>query len=748
MNRLANEPSPYLLQHAGNPVDWFPWGDEAIATARALDKPLFVSIGYSTCYWCHVMERESFEDHATAAVLNRLFVPVKVDREQRPDVDDVYMTACQVFTQLTEGRASGGWPLSVFVEPRALRPFYVGTYFPNERKYGRASFVEVLEAIGAAWRDDRARVESQAEELAEIVRGHMDEALPPVALGESTVMSAIAALLRIHDQRNGGFGGAPKFPQPAYLELLERRADVPEVAAALRRTLDGMALGGIFDQLAGGFHRYSVDSQWVVPHFEKMLYDNAQLAPLYARSLLREGDAFHAEVARRTCEYVLREMTEPDGAFRSAQDAEVDAREGQSYVWRDEEVRDALEDRGAGELADFALRAFGVDLGPNFHDPHHPDALASNVLRLVDRPERLAAALGLDLATFQTRLDRVRAALLAARSGRRQPGIDDKVIAAWNGLMIAALAECGQALGEPRFVDAAVRAAEAVERRLRDPRGELLRASRGDRASVPAFLEDYACLCKGRIALHRATGRNDDLRAAASLFDDATARFAAPRGGYYDVRDSGRELFVRARTLSDGAMPSGGSIMLANGLDLAALTGDVRWRDEFARALRGVSATLDRQPLAMALAVACLDRGLREGATAEPLDADAPLDGMVASIEPAELVAEQGDDGVVRGSLVVELPAPWRVHLGAGADASVASAPAPLRVEVIVPAAGATIEVELPSGAMTAGGRIAIPFRVRGADRTLVLEALVQPCDDLRCARPRRLRATATIRQP
>lgn len=361
-NRLSRETSPYLLQHARNPVDWYPWGEEAFVEARRRDVPIFLSVGYSTCYWCHVMERESFEDSSTAEVMNRGFVCVKVDREERPDVDELYMAATQAFNH-----GQGGWPMSVFLDPVSLRPFFAGTYFPSEERYaGRPSFVRVLDSMSSAWRDRREEVVSQSVSLAEAAAERVGESFAPVRVGVDVITEAVGGLIRMHDSRHGGFGGAPKFPQPVFAELLLSflplagdEATRVAVASALKTTLDRMAIGGIFDQVGGGFHRYSVDEKWLVPHFEKMLYDNGQLASVYARACERFGDAMYGRVARRVCEFVLREMTHECGGFFSAQDAEVDAREGKNYLWTVDEFRGALVDAGvdAGEI-EIGLRAY------------------------------------------------------------------------------------------------------------------------------------------------------------------------------------------------------------------------------------------------------------------------------------------------------------------------------------------------------------------------------------------------------
>ena len=603
-NRLAGTQSPYLLQHAHNPVDWWPWGAEAIAEARRRQVPLFVSIGYSTCYWCHVMERESFESVMAAGVLNEVCVPVKVDREQRPDVDELMMTACQVFTQLTEGRSSGGWPLNVFLDPETLEPFFCGTYFPPQPAFGRPSFVDLVRAVDGAWKSDRAGMAEQAKRIADIVRRQM--ALPAAgAAGDAATLGSTdtaeqvgGALLRMADPTNGGFGGAPKFPTPPYPRFL-MDAGGPAMEQVVRRTLDAMAIGGLFDQVGGGFHRYTVDATWTVPHFEKMLYDNGQLASLYADAFRRWRDPFHAEAARRTCEYVIREMVGEGGRFLSAQDAEVDAREGANYVWTPEEARAALE--AAGCVADwaFAARLYGLDGAANFKDPHHADAPAVHVLRLSARPDALAREMGITDAEFAARRTRVDAALLAARSLRRQPGTDDKTIAAWSGLMAEGMADAGAALGELAFLDAAARAASFVLVQMRGVDGALRRTWRGGTASVDGFLEDYACMANACLALADATGGPHWRGEARALLAAAEARFLDPASGaWFDTVEGAADLFVRVRSVDDGAVPSGTASILRAMIRLGRAERDVAMLDRAERAIAAIAPALREQPVA------------------------------------------------------------------------------------------------------------------------------------------------------
>ena len=622
-NRLGRESSPYLLQHKDNPVAWFPWGEEAFDEARRRGVPIFLSIGYATCYWCHVMERESFEDPATGALMSDRFVCVKVDREQRPDVDDIYMAAVQALS----GR--GGWPMSVFLTPPGARapddpglePLWGGTYFPPEPRHGLPSFRQLLEGISEAWANQRDAALKQAGAVADVVRERLNADAEPVKIGSAQVSQAAGELLRMYDATHGGFGGAPKFPQPVFLEFLidvlpgiEEPSARAAAAGALRHTLDRMAMGGMFDQVGGGFHRYSVDEKWVVPHFEKMLYDNAQLGALYARAWSHTGDPFDAHVARRTLDYVLREMTSERAGFSSAQDAEVDGREGLNYLWTPDEVRAAL----PPEDAAFAIDAYALDQRPNFQDPHHPDDPARHVLTLRERPDRIAARLGVAPDDVLDRLDRVNNALLASRAQRKQPRLDDKVIASWNGLMIGALAGAGATLGERRYIEAASKAAGFVWDRMRDEKN-LLRIWREGAANTPGVLEDYAMLAHGLLALRDAWTRAGDaeraqdwLERAIVIVGQAKTLFTDLRtGAWHDTRPGARDLFVRARSLHDGAMPSGSSVMLHALLDLHGATRDPKYLDDAGRLLGACSAAIRHSPLGSVNATRALLRILR-----------------------------------------------------------------------------------------------------------------------------------------
>ena len=601
-NRLIHSTSPYLLQHAHNPVDWYAWGDEAFAAARQRGVPIFLSIGYSTCYWCHVMERESFESEATAAVMNERFVCIKLDREERPDVDDVYMTATQAMT----GR--GGWPMSVFLEPESLKPYYCGTYFPPTPRHGMPSFEQVLIGMSDAWAERSDDVVSQANRLGEAVTEQLVSRDQPVMIGAEQVQQAVGTLLKIADMQHGGFASAPKFPQPAYIDfLLEVRdaSDEPTRQAIDRvvtLTLDQMIMGGIHDHVGGGFHRYSVDAFWTVPHFEKMLYDNGQLAATYARAARIYDNADYRRAATRTCDYIIREMTSPDGGFFSAQDAEVDSREGLNYLWTPDEVRAVL----SAADADFAIERFGLDAGTNFQDPHHPDEPPSNVLRLSAMP-------GVDA----DRIDRICAELLRRRDTRKRPGLDDKVIAAWNGIMIRGLAETAVLTQEIQYLDAAERAAAFLREAMIDNRRGLLRSWRDGKAHTPAFLDDHANVVVGLASLARAQaalGRDQTavIEFADELAKQAAARFVDPEtGSLFDVPEGQSDLFVRGRSTYDGAMPSAVATMLNAWLDLAELRPNQDREQTAVRSLAALSSAIFDSPIATVHSTRALFRALR-----------------------------------------------------------------------------------------------------------------------------------------
>jgi hypothetical protein len=593
-NRLARETSPYLLQHAGNPVDWYPWGPEALARAVAEDKPILLSIGYSACHWCHVMERESFEDPATAALMNRDYVSIKVDREERPDLDHLYQLSIQVL-----GR-QGGWPLTVFLSPD-LRPFFGGTYFPPAPRYGLPSFQQVLQGLADAWRTRRADVIGNAAQLSDAVR-QVERAEcvgPRSALDRSGVGAAAARLLSRFDNENGGFGERPKFPNVFALELWQRHAVASGDADwgdRVRFTLERMVRGGIYDQLGGGFHRYSTDERWLVPHFEKMLYDNALLLRLIANDHRRAPSPALARVLRETGDWALREMQLPDGGFASTQDADSEGEEGRFFAWSPAQLVDAI---GPADAA-FAARALGVEPAGNFE---HGASVLHCPVTAVDA----ARALGLPTDDADERLDSVRRRLFAARERRARPGRDDKVLAGWNGLLIHGLALAGTVLDEPRFLVAAQRASRFVEAAL-DRDGRLLRTWRAGRAHIDAFAEDYGFLAEGELALFEATGEPRHFARADSLLRRALALFADPdAGGFFLTRADGEPLFERPRAAYDNAVPGATSSLCHALLRQHALTGEPAFWGAAEAALGSLGAAMSRNPSGFSYLLAALD---------------------------------------------------------------------------------------------------------------------------------------------
>ncbi|HWC69933.1 MAG TPA: thioredoxin domain-containing protein [Actinomycetota bacterium] len=596
-NRLAGETSPYLLQHAHNPVDWFPWGDEALAKAAAEDKPIFLSIGYAACHWCHVMERESFEDADTAALMNEHFVSIKVDREERPDLDGIYMDAVQAMT------GQGGWPMSAFLTPSG-KPFYAGTYFPPEPRHGMPAFRDVLRGVAEAWRDRRDEVADQGDRVTAAIARAAQVSTADATLDEAVTDEAVASLRRTFDERWGGFGGAPKFPQPMTLEMLLRRA-VRGSSGALEMvttTLDRMADGGIYDHLGGGFARYSTDARWHVPHFEKMLYDNAQLLQLYTHAWLVTRDDRYRATALETAEYLLREMQHPEGGFFSSQDADSEGVEGKFFTWTWSELLDSVTEPVA--------RALGARPEGNWSEGGD----ATNVLWRPLPVAQVADETGLDPRELEAEVDDGRRALFEARASRPRPSTDDKVLAAWNGLAIGALAEAGRAFGERAYVTAAERAARFVLEHLRDPAGRILRAWRNGVTSGPGFSDDHALMASACLTLYETTFELGWFDHARALTDELMRLFTdRENGGFFQTGSDTEGLLVRPKELSDNATPSGNSAAADVLLRMAAFTGDAALEAAATSALRAVSGMLARAPGAFGTALCALDRLIGPG---------------------------------------------------------------------------------------------------------------------------------------
>ena len=600
-NRLQHEKSPYLQQHAQNPVDWYPWGEEAFEKARREDKPIFLSIGYSTCHWCHVMERESFELESTAALLNQWFIPVKVDREERPDIDRIYMNYVQAAT------GGGGWPMSVWLTPD-LHPFVGGTYFPPDNRYGRPGFPAILERVAQGWRDDRDKiVESSAKVMDELRRQSAATAGGPDHVASTVMESAFRQFSRSYDSKLGGFGGAPKFPRPSVHNFLLRywkRTGNDEALDMVVETLIAMEKGGMNDQLGGGFHRYSVDEYWLVPHFEKMLYDQAQLVTSYLEAFQATGHATLAIAARRTVDYILREMTAPEGAFWSAEDADsvVDPAhphhksEGWFYIWSWREVVDLLGDEKARW---FAYR-YGMEPDGNVVNDPHQEFTGRNILFQAHGIEEAAHHFDQPVDDVMRGLAGARQQLFQARANRVRPHLDDKILTAWNGLMISAIARAAAILDEPAYAVAARRAADFLLTTMRAPDGGLLRRYRQGEAAIGAMLDDYAFFVHGLIDLYEATFDFHYLEQAIALTDDQRARLEdRENGGFFASAQADAARLNRIKDDYDGAEPSGNSVALMNLLRLHRITGREDLLASARHLIRAFSTRLAASPFGM-----------------------------------------------------------------------------------------------------------------------------------------------------
>jgi len=587
-NRLAQETSPYLLQHKDNPVDWYPWGPEALAKAQAEDKPIFLSIGYAACHWCHVMEHESFEDSDTAKLMNELFVSVKVDREERPDLDSIYMNAVVSLT------GHGGWPMSVFLTPEGV-PFYGGTYFPPEPGRGMPSFQQILRGVHDAWKNRREQTLAGGQEvLRHIQSGDGLGLAAPAGGGElstEALREAMQALWSQFDWRNYGWGQAPKFPQPMAIEFLLRYHHLTDESMPLEmatKTLHAMARGGMYDQLGGGFHRYATDHIWLVPHFEKMLYDNSQLARVYLHAWQITGDLEFRRVVEETLDYVQREMTDSGGGFYSTQDADSEGEEGKFFIWSVDEIDSAL-----GADAALFKEAYGVRPAGNFE--------GENILFLAaDLQETLAHRFNTTEDDVRARLASAKRTLFALREQRVKPGLDDKVLAAWNGLMLAAFAEAARAFEREDYLNTAIANANFLLTIMRAPGGRLHRSWRQGQAKLNGYLEDYANVAEGLLALYESTFDPCYFSAARELMDYILARFADPHGGFFDTSDDHEPLVTRPKDTQDNAVPSGNAMTVTVLLKLAALTGENRYAEIAEAALRSMQPLLARYPTGFA----------------------------------------------------------------------------------------------------------------------------------------------------
>lgn len=589
-NRLASEKSPYLLQHASNPVNWYPWGEEAFAKARAEKKPVFLSIGYSTCHWCHVMAHESFEDEEVARLMNDTFVSIKVDREERPDIDGVYMTACQLMT------GSGGWPLSIVMTPEK-KPFFAATYIPRESRFGRIGMLDLVPRIKEIWAQRQAEVRESAEEIAAAL-GRCSQGTAGAELGAPVLTLAFEQLAARFDIEHGGFGDAPKFPTPHHLLFLLRYWKRTREGAALQmveKTLERMRRGGIWDHVGFGFHRYSTDRQWLVPHFEKMLYDQALTAMAYIEAYQATGKAEYEKTAREIFTYILLDMTAAEGGFFSAEDADSEGEEGKFYLWTEDEIRAALN----GEEGNLAIAIFNVSRDGNYRQEAGGLRTGRNILHLRESMGELARRLGISEPQLQQRLGKIRERLFEHRTQRPHPHRDDKILTDWNGLMIAALAKAAQAFDEGEYAAVARRAADFLLTHMRTPDGRLLHRYREGQAAIQGSADDYAFLIWGLIELYEATFEARYLEAALELNKQFIAHFwDDASGGFWATPDDGEEILFRRKEIYDGAVPSANSVAMLNLLRIARLTGDATMEERADHTARAFSGEVSQSPAA------------------------------------------------------------------------------------------------------------------------------------------------------
>ncbi len=645
-NQLIHEKSPYLLQHAHNPVDWQPWSEAAFARARSENKPVFVSIGYATCHWCHVMEKESFEDEETARHLNETFVCIKVDREERPDIDAVYMAACQMMN------GSGGWPLSIFMTPEK-KPFFAATYLPKTSRFGRAGLIDICRQVRELWRNQKDKIDASADSVA----GQLPRAFAYTGAGEPNpdlMDRACRSIRQTYDPQHGGFASAPKFPMPHRLLFLLRcyhHGRDPVILDMVTRTLTAMRMGGVWDHVGFGFHRYSTDARWLLPHFEKMLYDQALTAAAYLEAYQVTKDPFMARTAEEILAYVLRDMTAPEGAFYSAEDADSEGEEGKFYLWTLEEFRQALGEPDAGRWATILrLSAEG-----NFADEATHRKTGANILHLTAPLARWAEKLGVPPDELAREWEQVRNRLHQSRRSRVRPLKDDKVLTDWNGLMIAAFSQAARVLNRPDYADAAGRAARFILTRLRDEQGRLHHRFRDGECAVAAQAADYAFLIYGLLGLYQTTydiayaeqARDLQLEMMGYFWDEKA-------GGFFSSSADGDDLPVRPKELHDGAIPSANSVSLYNLLMLGRLTGDAEWENKAHEVVRAFAGTIGAQPTAFTFFLCALDFALRPGrevVVSGRLEADethALLAALHQNFAPSQVTVLKSDENARR----------------------------------------------------------------------------------------------------
>ncbi len=601
-NRLVHEKSPYLLQHARNPVDWYPWGQEAFERARTEDKPVFLSIGYSTCHWCHVMAHESFKDQEIATMMNDAFISVKVDREERPDIDNVYMSICQAMT------GSGGWPLTIIMTSEG-KPFFAATYIPKETRFGRTGMRELIPRIKELWRTKKGEVDAYAEDLLSALR---ESSLRPSSgdIPASAIQFAYEDLVGIFDDMHGGFGSAPKFPTPHNLLFLLRywkRTGTGKPLKMVERTLQAMRLGGIYDHVGFGFHRYSTDDKWLVPHFEKMLYDQALLAFAYTEAYQVTGNTDYSRTVDEVFSFVLREMTSPEGGFYTALDADSEGEEGKFYLWSQDEIKSALTE----EEAELASKVFNIRTEGNFTDERARKRTGKNILHTERSVSEIASELGIPVESLRDSIESIRQQLYECRETRVHPHRDDKILADWNGLMIASLAKGARVLEKQAYAEAASRAADFILVTMRDDKGILLHRYREKEAAVPAFLDDYALLIWGLSELYETTFEVRYLKSALDFLEHSLRHFwDAKNGGFYATADYAESLILRGKESYDGALPSGNSVMMMNLVFLGHLAGRPNYLDEASRIGRAFSKAVDLSPATHTHLLSAVDRAL------------------------------------------------------------------------------------------------------------------------------------------
>jgi uncharacterized protein YyaL (SSP411 family) len=589
-NKLINEKSPYLIQHAYNPVEWYPWGEEAFKKASEENKPIFLSIGYSTCHWCHVMAHESFEDSEVAEILNEMFVSIKVDREERPDIDKIYMNVCQMLT------GSGGWPLTIIMTPEK-KPFFAGTYFPKTNRFGRIGLIDLILRIKKLWDTERDKIFSSAEKITLSLQ-NLTEETPGELLGIKTLKKAYTQLASQFDPKNGGFGNRPKFPTPHNLIFLLRywkRTNEEKVLSIVEKTLSEMRKGGMFDHIGFGFHRYSTDSHWLVPHFEKMMYDQALLVMAYVEAYQATQKEEYAQTAREILMYVLRDMVSPEGGFYSAEDADSEGEEGKFYVWSLDEMKEVLND---DELK-ITKEVFDISKDGNYLDESKRVKTGKNILHLKRSMKELVKDLRLNEQELKNKIEMIRTKLFKERLNRVPPLKDDKILTDWNGLVIASLAKSSQTFSDPLYINAAKRAADFVLSNLRASNGRLLHRYRDGRAEIGAYLSDYAFFIWGLIELYEATFENKFLKLAIELNNDLIDNYWDKNiGGFYFTSNDGEELLTRPKETYDGAIPSGNSIALQNLLRLSYITGDHTLEEKAEILIRVFAEKIESNPIA------------------------------------------------------------------------------------------------------------------------------------------------------